>query len=108
METQQTPAIQVPLQEHLSPTEIAEAGRQTAAFLESTAFVYMKTAIRSYQGMLDGNLMSLPPSDGGAKYADLVGQLKGIARVEPILAGIVASGKQAEAQLREAEERGQG
>lgn len=89
-----------------SPAEIAEAGRQMEGFLESDAYRSLGTAIRAHQGNLTSVLLGKAPSENGAPYADVVGQLKGVAMIEPILRGVIASGKQAEAQLREAEEGG--
>jgi hypothetical protein len=91
----------------LSPAEVAEAGRQVASFLEAPAFRAVATAIRSHQGHLTAELMGRSASQEGARYADTVGQLKAISRFEPILVGVVESGKQAEAEIRKAEQEGQ-
>lgn len=90
----------------LSPVEIAEAGRQAQEFIDSEAFTVFKTAIRSKQGLVTARLMQMGATNEAAKYADLVGELKGVAAVKPILRGIVESGKEAEAELRKVEEEG--
>lgn len=100
------PEIQADLAGY-SPAEIAEAGRQAEAFLEGPAYAAIATAVRGYQGQRTGLLMQMTATNEGAIYADAVGELRGISRIDPLIRGVVTSGKQAEAQLRAAEERGQ-
>jgi hypothetical protein len=87
-----------------SPQERAEAGRQMAALIASPGFKVLKEAIRAHQGQLTAMLMARPAASDGAVYADVVGQLKGIAAIEPIARGVVQEGEAAEAEIRSAEE----
>lgn len=104
MQTHQTPPIKVPL--NGSPAEVAELARQVGEFLEGPVYPIVAAAIRSYQSRLSAMLMGQRPTGEAVSYADRVGEMRGVGRIEQILRGVVETGKEAEAEIRKAEEEG--
>jgi hypothetical protein len=50
---------------------------------------------------ITSQLLTRPPRDQGAEYADLIGTLKGLEELPLLIAGIVEYGRKAEHALRE-------
>lgn len=89
-----------------SPEQRAAAGRAVAEFMESPAFEVVRSAIRGQQDVATRTLMGMQPTNEGATYAAHIGRANGLADIERVLNSIVNNGKQAEAEIREAEEAG--
>lgn len=99
--------IPYPLFIAASAQDRAEAGRRVADLMEHPGWDDLAAGVRAFQGSVTQRLMSQSPSQDAVLYADLVGELKGAAKIEPIAVGLVRVGEDAEAEIRAAEERGQ-
>lgn len=53
---------------------------------------------------LTSQLLTKPPSEQGAEYADVIGKLKGLDELPLIIAGIIENGRKAEMAVREQED----
>lgn len=91
---------------HPTPEQRSAAGRAVAEFMESPAFEVVRSAIRGQQEVATRTLMGMQPTNEGAAYAAHIGRANGLAQIEPVLQSLVNDGKTAEAEIREAEERG--
>jgi hypothetical protein len=95
------PAVPISLSE--SAQARVEIGEEVQALMEHPGWAHLQAGLRSWQNVVTGQLMALSGNKDGAPFSDLTGELKGLAKVEPIARGIVDVGEQAKAQAREAE-----
>lgn len=97
----ETPALPLELSE--SASQRVEIGAQVADLMAHPGWEHLKAGLRAWQNIVTAELMRKSGSDSAAAYADLTGELKGLAKLEPVARGIVEAGEQAKAQAREAE-----
>lgn len=86
-----------------SAQDRAEAGARVADLMEHPGWDDLRAGVAAYERILASGLMGLSGSPDAARYADLTGEMKGVAKIEPIARGIVSVGEEAKAQAREAE-----
>lgn len=81
-----------------------EAKDAVSAIEDHEGLVAVYEAIEQRKLDLVRQLSHRTPSDSGAEYADLIGQIKGLEEVPLIVAGIVENGRDAESRLRDEQE----
>jgi len=96
-----TPAIPIALSD--SAEKQVEIARDVEALMEHPGWEHLTAAVAAYERIICSGLMGVSGSQEAAKYADLTGEMKGVAKIEPIARGLIDVGEQAKARVREAE-----
>lgn len=84
----------------------AEIGRRVSELRETPGWADLQKGIEQYQRETGRMLMSGTPSQEGAFYADVVGQMKGVDALALIADGLIQLGQEAEQEIRLNEESG--
>jgi hypothetical protein len=104
--TMQHDTIPYPLSISEDAQERAAAGQRVASLVEQGGFRDLRKGIRAYQATVTARMMRMNGQQAAAEYADLVGELKGVAAIEQIAAGLIQVGEEAETEIRSVEEGG--
>jgi hypothetical protein len=99
---QQTAAI--PLAVAATPRERVDAGDRVTQLMDHPGWADLEAGVRAYQGIIMARLMGMTPTNEGAAYAGIAGELKGLATVKSIALGLIAQADIDAAEIREVEE----
>lgn len=101
-----TPQTDIPIPLSLSPDAQvrADIGERMSQLMQHPGWADLLDAVKAYQGEMGEQLMTFAASQEGAKYADLVGQMKGVGAVREIALGLITEGEKAAELVRLDEE----
>lgn len=87
-----------------SPQDRAEIGQRVSELLQTPGWADLKLGIEQHQRETTQMMKSGRPSQEGAFYADVVGQMKGLDAIEKVAQGLIQLGEEAEQEIRLKEE----
>lgn len=96
----------IPLAVADSPQARVEAGERVSQLMEHPGWADLEEGLRAWQDVLTRHLMGITPTSEGAKYAGIVGELKGAAAAKAVALGIVRQGETDAVELRAVEDGG--
>lgn len=103
MDTRQ-PITPYPISLAEKPADRARIGESVSQLVQQPGWGHLRAAMRVYQDILTADLMSKKPPQDGAVYAQLVGEMNGLAKVSQIVEGLMYEGENAAAEVRQLEE----
>lgn len=97
--------MNVPLSTHLtwSNTRAVQAKNAVAELVQHPGWEYLAEAFKQREEMLVNGLLSETPSDAGARYAELIGELNAIRSFGSLVDGVIEYGSKAEERLNASE-----
>lgn len=103
MSTQQ-PIVPYPISLAEDASERVRIADSVSQMVGTPGWSHITEAMRVYQDMLTANLMGRKASQDGAPYAQIVGEMNGLAKIGQIIEGLMYEGELAEAEVRQLEE----
>lgn len=96
----------IPIAVAETPQERAAAGERVSDLMGHPGWDDFEAGLRAYQDILTRQLMGTRPTQEGAQYAGIVGELKGLSLAKAVATGLVRQGETDATEIRAAEDGG--
>lgn len=80
------------------------AGERVRHLMDHPGWADLEAGLRAYQGILTGRLMGMAPTNEGAAYAGIAGELRGLAAAKAVAEGLIVQADNDAAEIRDVEE----